>query len=689
LHGDGSKAWHVDGLPHVLQLIMSRKRGVEAISFTRNVSCAALDKIQNKKNNKTKNELADYCDITTPYGNLISIVSLPLEDETADPYQWPIVNPFAFLYVMCLKSVRFAAFLKKCVGGGVAGIVLYTDETTPGNQLRPDSRGDIQCFYWTFSNFPDWYRSRRFGWFAFGFLTVTKQHEVKGDISRICKHMLSTFFNPEGFNFEVGMHLPHGREKFHLVATLKCFLQDGKAFKELNSTKGGGGWHNCQECKNVVNVEPEKIKGHPYLRHFAFCKPAEFDRHTSATFFEMADKLASAHLKLSKEQFGDLQLAYGINYEPDGLIFDRAMRHIYSPMTHNLADAQHVLVASGGVAQHEVAAFVDHAVRHEHLSLHSLDEWVQAKIHFGRTCSKLCSTFFQDRVTLSSNTELAHFKGYASECISAVQALVMFFEAVYEKAGIMLKHGKCLREMMYMLDIVLSGDQALQHLDSLKSVTQEHNEDFIEIYDIHYAKSKFHTSYHIPEKMEILQFTGNCFATERMHKMAKSFAHHASGKTRVLHMTRRYLLDCLDNCSTMSFSECELHQPAHPTPTLYGALLPFMPQLVATSIQGSKVLTCTIGTVTQGDLLAVVDKAGLVQIGVAVLFAAARNELASSCQFFVCLQPYSQVAPGMYAASSKEIILRPVSGLQKISAYSDRGNGVVQPLLPWQLRGRV
>ena len=88
-------------------------------------------------------------------------------------------------------------------------------------------------------------------------------------------------------------------------------------------------------------------------------------------------------------------------------------------------------------------------------------------------------------------------------------------------------------------------------------------------------------------------------------------------------------------------------------------------------------------------VLSLLHKAGLVQIGVAVLFAAARNELASSCQFFVCLQPYTQVAPGMYAAASKAIILRPVNSLEKLLAYSDRGNGVAQPLLPWQLRGRV
>ena len=211
---------------------------MESIASARNVSVAALSNILQKHNKHVHKELDEYCDIITPYGKLIMFKALALKDGT-EPYQWPIVNPFALLHVMCRKPAGFGMCLKKYVACGVSGIVLYTDETCAGNPLRPDQRGDVQCFYWTFSDFPDWYRSRRYGWFAFGFLDVAMQHRTKGDISSICKHMVLQFFNPKSFNFEFGVHLPHGKEKIVLKATLKCFLQDGKTFKELNCTKGG------------------------------------------------------------------------------------------------------------------------------------------------------------------------------------------------------------------------------------------------------------------------------------------------------------------------------------------------------------------------------------------------------------------------------------------------------------------
>ena len=56
---------------------------------------------------------------------------------------------------------------------------------------------------------------------------------------------------------------------------------------------------------------------------------------------------------------------------------------IYSPIEHSMTDAQHVLIASGAAAQQEVAAFLDHFVRQDGLSLESLDEWAQANSNSG------------------------------------------------------------------------------------------------------------------------------------------------------------------------------------------------------------------------------------------------------------------------------------------------------------------
>ena len=228
---------------------------VKEIASERHVSCSALDHLFKRQRLETQKELTKYSDVSTPYGKLLEEISLPNEAAGAEPYQWTIVNPFALLYVLCSRSCHFAAFLAHCVSGLIARVVLYTDETNSGNQLRPDLKGEVQCFYWTFAEFPDWYRARHHGWFVFAYLELGNQREVLGDISGVCRTMLQKFWSPHRASFIHGVRLSrclaHDPEaKFTLRAHLLCFLQDGKAFKELNSTKGGGGWHCCQWCWN-------------------------------------------------------------------------------------------------------------------------------------------------------------------------------------------------------------------------------------------------------------------------------------------------------------------------------------------------------------------------------------------------------------------------------------------------------
>ena len=49
----------------------------------------------------------------------------------------PITNPSA-LWVLCTQTTHAYALLRHCVAAGPARVVLYVDEATPGNQLRPD-----------------------------------------------------------------------------------------------------------------------------------------------------------------------------------------------------------------------------------------------------------------------------------------------------------------------------------------------------------------------------------------------------------------------------------------------------------------------------------------------------------------------------------------------------------------------
>ena len=181
---------------------------------------------------------------------------------------------------------------------------------------------------------------------------------------------------------------------------------------------------------------------------------------------------------------------------------------------------------------------------------------------------------------------------------------------------------------MYMPDIFFAGSRALQHLDSCQRLTEQRQDLTIEVYNILYAESDSQYSYDIMEHMCKFWFVGTCFAAERMHRMTKAFAHHANGTSREPYVLKRYLLDVLDNCDAMSFEECKL-LGAHPTPDFHS--------IDARLVQSSKKLISRFGIAGVGNLQAVVDEAGPVQIGSAVAFVAGRKLMSSRISYFVCM----------------------------------------------------
>jgi len=87
----------------------------------------------------------EYVDVRTPVGKLVDVVDLPLKNGRT--YKWPVANPFALLWVLCSGGAHFALFLQEFLGGIRSSISLYTDETTPGNNMRPDTVRKMVCVY--------------------------------------------------------------------------------------------------------------------------------------------------------------------------------------------------------------------------------------------------------------------------------------------------------------------------------------------------------------------------------------------------------------------------------------------------------------------------------------------------------------------------------------------------------------
>jgi len=195
---------------------------------------------------RLRDDFNEYLDIHTPYGPLLTDVQVPC--ITGKPFPWKVANPHALLYCMCDKSRSFSNLLEETHKTGEGGIVLYTDECTPGNQFRPDKSRETLCVYWTLKAFPHWYRTRVHGWMSFGFMKSSTLANVLGGMAALMVIILQAFFC-NTLNFIDGIRLPGAQGVlFVFRAILLCLVQDEKAHKGSFGVKGASGTKFCLNC---------------------------------------------------------------------------------------------------------------------------------------------------------------------------------------------------------------------------------------------------------------------------------------------------------------------------------------------------------------------------------------------------------------------------------------------------------
>ena len=341
----------------------------------RGVSYAAASALLDTERRRVGEAVDAKLDISTPYGNLTKNVAVP--QEGGDDVQWLVANPFALLWTLGNICPMYAAFLQQCLGPAALGhLVLYCDGVTPGQNIVQWRGREVVNWYWTLAEFPAWFRSQeQGGWLPFGCLKATVITKIPGKYSGLAKIVLRQFFATDWFNMAEGMRLPLGGQNFFsFKAVLSCFMQDGLAHKQVTSTKGAAGIVCCISCRNILNTEPSRIEASAGLHHYSTAKAGDMKLHTHATFYANCDRLQASHGHSHPKDFEILEKACGISYDPHSVAYDLGLRGVYSIPDDTYHDPMHILVASGGLVQYEINAFLFHAVKQgPNLSLALLD----------------------------------------------------------------------------------------------------------------------------------------------------------------------------------------------------------------------------------------------------------------------------------------------------------------------------
>ena len=601
------------------------------------------------------NEMDTALNIDTPYGPLLSSVSLPKKEpkDASDMLTWTHTNPFALMFELCRRFAPFARFMYNCYQQAetkLRKVAMFTDETVPGNAFHPDLTRQVQCHYFTLTIFPHWWRRRKHGWWPLGYMRMATEGEIDGELSCVLKHMLHKFFNPDGFNLSVGMRLPGPFGDYYITLQCGAMIQDMKAHQHANAIKGSAGTKCCAKCKNVLNIAPERIEKHPYFHHYSVVEPYQWDLHTADSYWEMADTLSQSFGKVSKAKFKSLEQELGLNFAPNGILYDKHCRQHYSPPSNLYEDWMHTLYASGGAGQYEINAFVlavKGIPQFKGIDVLKMLDAFAGKVYWPSDRKKLPKQFFETRVRPNFDD---HIKAFAVEAMAATGVLDCFCEMVLREERHLPDHCLCMGMLAKITRLLGHGDGVLRQINLLRRLVHEHRILFVRIYGTELAKPKIHHLEHIPDSMERHGVNLDCRPMETKHATTKRMSEHmlvpASAEATVL---KRTLFAMLHD---MTFNECEpicLVDPCIGSEDLRTHLQLLMPS-IGQSIKIARSMHTHVGLLSLDSLVQLSHGSDTKVLGKTRLFACGCDKASQKKQCFVVYESYQQVTPTEWVA---------------------------------------
>ena len=618
--------------------------------------------------------VSDLSGTDTPYGYLVEEMAIPLGDND-DQLKLLYVNPFAFLHHLCRTNTGFSKIVKTYLKNQTNSIIIYFDETRPGNVLRPDYARMVLSVYWTFKELPEYLRCRTAGWFPFTFVRNSKVAEIQGGTSRIAAEVLRKFFNNDntGFNMSVGVRCETDGENTFVRANLAGILGDEKALKESLGVTGSSGTKPCLACKNVSSKRTD-VSGHDYFVTLDCCKYELLDLHTDATFWEMVELLRAKKPLLKKKQFDRLQQSLGLKFDEDNLLFQNDLRTVVKPVSGIFWDWMHVLV-SHGLADVELGLFGEALVQ-AGISIQNLEDFV-------REFQGLSHKFGKNFLTKRLKGDGVAFKGFSSELLDLLPLIKAFVDMVLVPTGTLKPQCDSFMELCNIVDFMTLGDKALNYVDALKKTIEKHHSLFLTAYDSQNCTPKFHYTMHLPHVLQQLNINVSCFVTERKHRLSKLIASRTFANFENT-LLRDFLLRTVDEYNDQSVLDMETLEKDVPLQNqqLLEAFVDAVPN--TTQIFASTSARIAVGTVKRNTLVLVKtdDNFQVAKTNCFFKFEFENEEP----QFMVYAWMFEQVSPSVWNPLPEPAVIIPTSCIKAVLAFAPLPNGNVRIVEPSLMR---
>ena len=223
-----------------------------------------------------------------------------------------------------------------------------------------------------------------------------------------------------------------------------------------------------------------------------------------------SDKADGASIAKIKE----LEQCFGLQYNPDNLLFDNRCRSLIQPVDHYIRDWMHTLVSHGVFGTETAMLFA--ALRSSRITLRMLSDYA-SNFKLPKARGKVDLTWFAD-----NRVEADRLRTFAGEQLNMAPIVLAFLEDVVAPRSVLEEHIECYSLMVTIVEICSSGPMtAARNTDRLSALIVQHHRIYARIYPSG-IKPKWHHMLHLIEGFRSMGVCLSCFAMERKHRSVKA-----------------------------------------------------------------------------------------------------------------------------------------------------------------------
>ena len=228
--------------------------------------------------------------------------------------------PTCFYCALCDECPGFASFLYANTTREVVDIIMYMDEFTPGNNLRPDKGRSMQAAYCNLFQFPMWFLRDSATWFSLAYITSRSMADTGLSEAHLLRELLTYVLSLGVAPGSCDLRYKYNGRLVCLRLRFLTYLADCKSLFHFAGSRGAAGITPCPVC---VNCKKYPADGEIDIYEW---DESKFIAHTKQSYNDMADTILL--MKANGSPVGKTEEAgkqFGLSLDMQAIPYDKSI----------------------------------------------------------------------------------------------------------------------------------------------------------------------------------------------------------------------------------------------------------------------------------------------------------------------------------------------------------------------------